>query len=440
MDALISHRIQFAFTVAYHYLFPQLTIGLALLIVVLKSLALARGDRVAAEAARFWIRIFGLGFVFGVVTGIPMEFQFGTNWARFSAAAGSVIAHTLAMEGVFAFFLESAFLYLLLFQEERLGPRGHWLVAFALFVGSWLSGFFIICTNAFMQHPTGHRIASDGSIQLASLSTFLTNPWAFTQYTHTMLGAVITGSFAMASIGAYYRLQGLHSEHAEKFLRVGVVAGLIASIGAAVPTGDLQARLVAEHQPVAFAAMEGHFESASGAGLVVIGQPDMDRLRLDNPIVLPRVLSLLTHYRWMAFIPGLTSFPRDQWPDNVPLLYYAYHVMVGLGTIFIAVMGVAAALLRGGRLFRARWMLWILMLALPFPFIANTAGWMTAELGRQPWIVYGLMRTAEGTSDNVSSGNVLFTLLGFMGLYAMLSVLFLFLATRLIARGPEARP
>ena len=436
MDELTTHRLQFAFTATYHYLFPQLTMGLALLIVIFKSRALLRDDRVANEAARFWTRLFGLNFVMGVVTGIPLEFQFGTNWARFSAATGSVIAQTLAMEGVFAFFLESAFVYVLLFQEERVGPRGHWLAAFAVFLGSWVSGFFIVCTNAFMQHPVGHEVAADGSVQLASLAALLTNPWAFRQYAHTMAGAVVTGSFAVGSVGAYYRLQELYTDHAETFLRIGVVTGLVASLTAAFPTGDLQARIVAERQPVAFAAMEGHFESASGAGLVMIGQPDMEKLKLDNPIVLPRVLSFLTHYRWMSFIPGLTSYPRDQWPDNVPLLYYAYHVMAGLGTIFIAIMSVATALLAAGRLFRARWMLWILMMALPFPYIANTAGWLAAELGRQPWIVHGVMRTALGTSDNVSSGNVLFTLLGFMGLYAMLSVLFLFLAARLIARGP----
>jgi cytochrome d ubiquinol oxidase subunit I len=436
MDGLTTHRIQFAITIIYHYLFPQLTMGLALLIVVLKSIALWRGDRVANEAARFWTRIFGLSFVMGVVTGIPMEFQFGTNWARFSEASGSVIAQTLTMESVFSFFLESTFLYLLLYQEERLGPRAHWAAAVAVFLGSWLSGFFIVCTNAFMQHPVGHRVAAAGMIELNSLAVFLTNPWALAQYAHTMVGAVITGSFALTAVGAYYRLQDLHTEHADTFLRVGVVVGLAASLAAAFPTGDRQARLVSTHQPVTFAAMEGHFESTTGAGLVIIGQPDMERLTLDNPIVIPRVLSFLTHYRWSSFIPGLQSYPRDQWPDNVPLLYYAYHMMAGLGTMFIAVMGVAAALLHRGRLFAARWMLWILMFALPFPYIANTAGWMTAELGRQPWLVHGIMRTALGTSDNVSSGNVLFTLLGFLGLYAMLSVLFLFLAARLIARGP----
>ncbi len=218
--------------------------GLALLIVILTSRALLRDDRVANEAARFWTRIFGLNFVMGVVTGIPMEFQFGTNWARFSEATGGVIGQTPAMEGVFAFFLGSAFLYLLLFQEERLGPRGHWLAAVTVFLGSWLSGFFIVCTNAFMQHPLGHEVAADGTIQLASLSAFLTNPWAFTQYAHTMAGAVVTASFVMASIGAYYHLQRLYIAHAETFLRVGVVVGLVAALAVAFSRAGSRSRRI----------------------------------------------------------------------------------------------------------------------------------------------------------------------------------------------------
>ena len=437
MDALLAHRLQFAFTITYHYLFPQLTIGLGLLIVVLKTMGL-RGDTVANEAARFWIKVFGLGFVIGVVTGIPLEFQFGTNWARFSEAAGGVIGQTLAMEGVFAFFLESSFLYLLLFGEKRLGPKLHWLSAVMVWLGSWLSGYFIVCTNAFMQHPVGHRVREDGVIVLESLGAFLTNPWAFAQYAHTMIGAAVTGAFVMAGIGAFYLLSGRHVPHAKKFLQVATITGALASLAAAFPTGDIQAKMVVEHQPVTFAAMEGHFETDEGVGLILIGQPNMETMTLDNPVVIPKVLSFMTHQRWEARIAGLTEFEPELWPDNIPLLYYAYHVMVGLGTIFIAIMAAAAFLLRGGRLFRARWLLWTLFLAIPFPFIANKADWMTAELGRQPWLIHNLMRTADGYSDNVSSGNVLFTLLGFMGLYALLSLLFVSLALKIIGRGPSS--
>jgi len=436
MDALVAHRLQFAFTVTYHYLFPQLTIGLALLIVVFKTMGL-RGDAIANEAARFWSKILGLNFVMGVVTGIPLEFQFGTNWARFSEAAGGVIGQTLAMEGVFAFFLESSFLYLLLFGERRLGPRLHWLSAVLVCVGSWLSGWFIVATNAFMQHPVGYRIAADGAIALRSLVAYLTNPWAIAQYLHTMVGCVVTAAFVVAGVGAFYRLSERHPKHADKFLQVGVVAGVIASILTAMPTGDLQAQMVSEHQPVTFAAMEGHFETEEGAGLVMIGQPNLETLTLDNPIVVPNMLSFLTYHRWKAEITGLADYDRDLWPDNVELLYYAYHLMVGLGTIFIALMGLCAFMSWRGRLPRSPVLLWALMLALPLPYIANIAGWLTAELGRQPWVLYGLMRTQAGYSDNVSAGNVLFTLLGFMGLYALLSMLFFFLLIRLLSKGPE---
>jgi len=437
-SALTAHRFHFAFTVAFHYLFPQLTMGLALLIVILKSLALRRGDPRYDQAARFWAKIFAINFTMGVVTGIPMEFQFGTNWSQFAKAAGGVIGQTLAMEGVFSFFLESSFLGLFLFGEKRLGPRGHWLSALLVLLGSWLSGFFIVATNAWMQHPVGYRLGPDGEILLASFWALLLNPWLIWQYLHTMIGALVTACFFMASVGAFYLLAGRDRDHGRLFLRLAVGVGLPATVLLAFPTGDQQGKLVAEHQPVTLAAMEGLFRSEEGAALVMIGQPDMEQRRLDNPIAIPRLLSFLTYHRWRAQVRGLEAFPEDQWPDNIPLLYYAYHIMVGLGTIFIAVMALSAWLLRRGRLFTHRGMLWILLLLLPFPYIANTAGWMTAELGRQPWLIHGLMRTADGFSAQVSAGNALFTLLGFMGLYALLGVLFLFLVYREIERGPAA--
>lgn len=436
MDPLTAHRFQFAFTITYHYLFPQLTMGLALLILILKTWGL-RGDKAANRSARFWTRIFGVNFVMGVVTGIPLEFQFGTNWARFSEETGGIIGQTLAMEGIFAFFLESTFLYLLLYGEKRLSPRAHWGASFMVFFGTWLSGWFIVCTNAFMQHPVGHRVLPDGGVELASLSTYLTNPWALAQYPHTMLGSVVTASFVMTAVGAFYTLSKKHLEHAQRCLRLGVTVGLVACLASAFPTGDWQAKMLVEHQPVTFAAMEGHFETEEGAGLVVAGQPNMQTLTLDNAIKVPKLLSFMTHQSWMSEVHGLKEYDRDLWPDNIPLLYYAYHVMVGLGTIFMAIMGLAALLLWRGKLSGSRPMLWVLMLALPFPYIANTAGWMTAELGRQPWLLYGLLRTRDGTSLNVSGGNVTFTLLGYMGLYALLSLLFVLLVGRIIHSGPE---
>ena len=435
-SALLVHRLHFAFTATFHYLFPQLTMGLALLIVVLKTIALWRNDSVYNESARFWGRIFGINFALGVVTGIPMEFQFGTNWSHFSRFAGGVIGQTLAMEGMFAFFLESAFLGLFLYGEKRLSPRAHWLSAFAVFVGSWLSGYFIIATDAFMQHPVGYFTAPDGSLQLSSFWNFVLNPWAGWQYAHNMGGAAVTGAFIMMAIGAFYLLSGKWTAHARIFVKCGVIAGCLFSVLQIFPTGDRQGKMVTDLQPVTLAAMEGLFQGQTGAPIVILGQPNSQQGRIDNSLEVPGALSILTYRRWTAHVRGLDSFPKQDWPDNIALLYYSYHIMVGLGTFFVAIMVVALFSLCRGQLFSTRWMLWILMLAAPFPYIANTAGWMTAELGRQPWLIYGLMRTENGYSKAVSAGNVMFTLLGFMGLYTVLGILFLFLIKREIEHGP----
>jgi cytochrome d ubiquinol oxidase subunit I len=437
-DALLIHRIHFGFTAAYHYIFPQITMGLALLIVLFKALALWKKNEFYNSSARFWAKIFAISFAVGVVTGIPMEFQFGTNWARFSTYAGGVIGQTLAMEGMFAFFLESSFLGLFIFGEKKLGPVAHFVTALMVFVGSWVSGYFIVATNAWMQHPVAYSIASDGSAELTSYWGLLLNPWTLWQYLHTMIGAVVTASFLMAAVGAYYLLAERQARYGRLFVRTGVLVGLVSSLLMAFPTGDFQGKNLAEHQPATLAAMEGLFRTQDGAPLVIVGQPDMEKLRLDNPIHIPRMLSFLTYQRWDAEVRGLDSFAREDWPDNIPLLYYSYHIMVGLGTLFIGLMGVSAVLLWRRRLFETRPVLWALMLALPFPIIANTFGWMTAELGRQPWLVYGLLRTVDGTSHTVSAGNGLFTLLGFAGMYFVVGVLYIFLIAKAINHGPES--
>ena len=435
MEALFWHRLQFAFTIMYHYLFPQLTMGLALIIVMLKALGLRTGESRWDDAARFWIRIFGINFAVGVVTGIPMEFQFGTNWARFSRFAGGVIGHTLGMEGLFAFFLESSFLSLLIWGERRLTRVGHFGAALALFFGSWLSGYFITATNAFMQHPVGHEVTAEGTLQLADFWAFVLNPWALAQYAHNMVAAVVTASFVVAAVGAYYALKGVHHEAAATFLTVGTGLGLVASVLVAFPTGDRQAKLVARYQPVALAAMEGRFEGGEMAEIVLMGQPNVAERRLDNPIVVPGVLSFLAYGTFHRDVAGLDAFPRDAWPDNIELLYYSFHIMAGLGTLFIGLMAISALFQWRGELLGHRWLLWALLVAFPFPYIANTAGWMTAELGRQPWLVYGLLRTAQGASPTVHGGTALFTLLGFCGLYTVLGLLFVFLVGREVAHG-----
>lgn len=434
----IFSRLQFAFTISFHYLFPQFTMGLALLLVILKVLFLWRKDERFNTAARFWAKIFAITFVFGVVTGVPMEFQFGTNWARFSAYAGDIIAQTLAMEGAFAFFLESAFLGIFLFGEHIFGQKMHLFSAIMVWLGTWASGGFIIATNAWMQHPVGYTTTSDGRLHIANYWTVLTNPWILPDYMHAISGAVVTAAFVMAGLGAYYLLVKQHNDYARVFITVGVIVGLLASGFQLFPSGDLEGQQVTTYQPTKLAAMEGLFQTESGAGIVIIGQPDTATGKLDNAIIVPNVLSFLTYRVWTAQVKGLNDFPASQRPDNVEMLYYSYHMMVGLGTIFIAIMALACLLLWRRMLFTSRWMLWILLLAMPFPFIANIVGWYTTELGRQPWIVYGLLHTVNGSSTTISPGNVLFTLLGFAGMYLLLGLVYVFLIVFEAFTGPSA--
>ena len=438
MDVLTLHRIHFAFTITFHYLFPQLTMGLALLIVVLKTLALRTGDAKYDVSARFWAKIFAVNFLLGVVTGIPMEFQFGTNWSEFSRRTGGVIGMPLAMEGIFSFFLESAFLGLFLFGEKRLSRRAHWAAAFLVFLGSWISGFFIIVANAWMQHPVAYQLLPNGVFEVRSFWGLMLNPWAWLEYAHNMSGAVITGAFVMSSVGALYLLQRRNEEYGRTFLKLGVIVGLLSCAAQIFPTGDMHGKYLARHQPAAIAGMEGLFHSEKGAALVVMGQPNFETQTIDNPLAVNKVLSFLIYGTTVAEVQGLDKTPRDQWPTTLPLLFYSYHIMAGLGTYFVAVMALAAWLLWRGKLYTSRWILWPILLSFPLPYIANTAGWMCAEIGRQPWLVYGLIRTSAGYSKYIGAGTSLFTLLGFLGMYSVLSILWIVLVYNFIQGGPEA--
>jgi cytochrome bd ubiquinol oxidase subunit I len=435
-DALFWHRLQFAFTVVYHYLFPQLTMGLALLIVVMKILALRSGERGWDRLARFWAKIFGVNFAVGVVTGIPMEMQLAANWGRLVSFSGGVLGQTLALEGTIAFFLESSLLYLFLRGEGRLGRRAHLGVAVGLWLGTWLSGYFIVTTNAFMQHPVGYTL-EDGRLAIASLRAFLLNPWALVAYAHTMIASVLTASFVLAGVSALWCLRGQSEADAARGLRLAARVGVLAAVAVAFPSGDQHAKLVARHQPITLAAMEGRFDSGPRAEITLVGQPNLHARRLDNPIRIPGVLSFLAYGSFHAEVRGLGAYPESEWPQNIELLYYAFHVMAGLGTIFIALFAVSALVDLRGRLARTRPLLWALVLSMPLPYIATTCGWMTAELGRQPWVIHGLLRTADATSPQVHAGSTLFTLVGFAGLYLVVGVLFLFLVAREIAHGLE---
>ncbi|CAI8228522.1 MAG: Cytochrome bd-I ubiquinol oxidase subunit 1 [Formosa sp. Hel1_33_131] len=437
-DMLFYDRLQFAFTITFHYIFPQLTMGLSLLIVYFKWKYLRFSIEKHNNAAKFLMKIFAINFTMGVVTGIPMEFQFGTNWAKFSELTGGIIGQTLAMEGMFSFFLESSFLALFIFGEKLMGQKLHFLTGFLVFLGSWISGWFILATNAWMQHPVGHEVLENGRFVLENFSALFSNPWLLPAFLHNQLASVVTSSFVVASIGAFYLLINKQPEYGKLFLKTGVIFGFVSSVLLAFPTGDWNAKNVAKYQPAAFAAMEGIFESEdAGAEIVLIGQPNMVEKKLDNKIAIPNILSFLTYQDWDKQIPGMDQFKKEELPSNIPALYYSYHIMVGLGTIFIGVMALSVFFLWRNRLYRSKPLLWTLMFLVPFPYIANITGWYTAELGRQPYLVYGLLKTSDGISPTVSSGNTLFTLLGFVALYMLLGLLFLVLVAKTIKVGPK---
>lgn len=430
-------RIQFAITITFHYLFPQLTMGMALLILYFKTKVYRNAGAHYGRIADFWVRIFAITFVFGVVSGIPMEFQFGTNWAAFSKISGGIVGKTLAMEGMFAFFLESTFLGVMLFGKGRFSEKVQWIAALMVFLGTWLSGYFIIMTNAFMQHPQGYFFDAAGKIQVENLASILFNPWGIWQYMHNMASTVAVASFFMCAVAAYYLLSGRHFEFAKTTLTAGVIAAMASVVILIAPSGVMQAEDIMFKQPEKGAAMEGVFKTEEGTPMILFGLPDTARQTVDSAVKVPYLLSFLTHKDPFKPVTGFDQIPRDRWPDNIPLVFFVYHIMIMLGVAFAGIMGLALFLLWKKRIFTARALLWALMLCWPLPYIATICGWMTTEVGRQPWLVYGLMRTHEGVSPAVPGGATLFTLIGFSFIYFVAGLLYFTLILREIGRGPE---
>jgi cytochrome d ubiquinol oxidase subunit I len=417
----------------FHYLFPIGTMGLAPFVTWYTIRAVRTGDVTYDHAARFWAKIFAVNFAVGVVTGIPMEFQFGTNWAQFSERAGAVVGQLLAMEGIFAFFLESIFLGVFLYGRGYVAPRLHAASAVLVWIGSWMSGFFIVVVDAWMQHPVGYTLATDGHVLLANLAAVLLSPFAWWQYAHALTGAVLTGGFLMAGVGAYYLLARRQEAYGRIFVKAGVAVAFAFSVLAVFPTGDRNSANVTEYQPAKLAAMEGLFRSEAEAPLAIVGMPDAKTQTLIDPVMMPDLLSFLAYGNFRANVKGISAYPPDERPP-VEVTYYAYHIMVGLGSIFLGLTSLA--IWRFRRLEQSRWLLWPLMLAMPFPYIANEAGWVTSEVGRQPWIIYGVMRTAAGASTNVAATEAIFTFVGFVGMYALLGLLVVLLVLREIESGP----
>ncbi len=438
MDAVLLSRIQFGLTISFHYIYPPLSIGLGVILVLMEALYLKTRVALFQQMTKFWTRIFGLTFALGVATGVVMEFQFGTNWSNYSRFVGDVFGSALAAEGIFAFFLESGFLAILLFGWDKVGPRMHMFSTVMVALGAHFSAIWIVVADSWMQTPAGFHIVQGALRSRAEIVDFwamVFNPSSTIRLAHTVLGAWQAAAFFVLSVSAYYLLRRQHLEFAKASMRIGLVVAVLASVGSLV-TGHESALVVSKYQPAKLAAMEGHIPASAPAGLSLFGWIDEERQRFVG-LGIPGMLSYLVHGDASKPVPGLQAFPPEDRPPANPV-FQSYHAMVGIGTALIGVGLLGLLLWWRGTLFETRWLLWVFVFAVLGPQAANQLGWFTAEVGRQPWIVYGLMRTADAVSPTVTAGHVLASLVLFTLLYLALFVLFIYLLDQKIRHGPLA--
>lgn len=437
METEILARIQFAFTVAFHYIYPPLSIGLGLLLVIFESIYIRTKKEIYHKLARFWTKIFALTFGIGVVTGIVMEFEFGTNWAVYSRYVGDVFGSALAAEGIFAFALESGFLGILLFGWNRVKPWVHLVSTIGVFLGSMFSAIWIVVANSWQQTPAGFHIVGEGMEARAEITDFwamVFNPSSVDRLTHVWLGAFLAGAFLVMSVHAYYLVKGKYIEISRKAFKIALIVATIFSLGQLF-TGHQSADGVAKNQPAKLAALEGHYEESAPADMYIMGWVDQENQEVSG-IKIPGGLSFLLDYDFETPVTGLNAFPEDERPSQVNAVFQFYHIMVAIGMALIFLTLFASFLLWRGKLFNKKWLLWIFVFAVFLPQIANQVGWFAAEMGRQPWVVYGLLRTDEAFSQAVSDNQILFSLILFFLIYALLFTLFIYLLHKKIKHGP----
>ncbi len=439
MNVELLARAQFALTVMFHYLFPPLTIGLGGILVIMEMLYLKTRNPEYEAMAKFWTKVFALNFALGVATGIVMEFQFGTNWATYSRFVGDVFGSPLAAEGVFAFFLESSFLAVLVFGWNRVSPRMHFFATCMVALGATLSAAWIVVANSWQQTPAGFHIVGEGLKARAEITDFwamVFNPSSVIRLTHTVIGAYVLAAFFVMGVSAWYLLRRRHVEFARRCFTIAAVVGLLASLAAAW-SGDVHGRQVARTQPVKLAAMEAIFETRNEpTPLYVFGIPDAEARKVQMGLAIPGGVSFLVHHDFKTPVPGLDKVPRSDWPP-VALTFTSFRLMVGMGFLFVALTAIGAFFRWRGTLFEKRWLLWVFVLAVPLPYIANQLGWIAAEVGRQPWVVYGLLRTGDALSKVVAANQVLYSLVMFGVIYLALFALWLYVLLEKIQQGPE---
>ncbi len=434
MDALILARLQFAFTVGFHFLFPAMTLGTSLVILFSETMYLVKKEEAYRKITDFLARILGLIFVVGTATGITMEFSFGMNWSGYSRVVGDIFGPLLAAEAVIAFFLESVFIGVLIFGRNKVSPKVYWLSALLVFTGGHISAFWILAANSWMQTPAGYEIFATGKIVLSNFSQALLNSSTVIRFFHTVMASWLTCAIMIAGIAGYYVRKRLHGETAKMMLKIGIILFAVTPL-IQLSLGHLHAIQVIETQPEKAAVMEGLFETTKGAPLYLAGYVDEQNEKTYG-IYIPRMLSILYNFNLNSEIKGLREFPKDNWPP-VNLVFQVYHVMVGVGmlAIFMGLLGLF--LLVKNKLFEAKKYLFILPYLIPLPHIAHETGWISAEVGRQPWIIYKLMKTADAASVVVSANQLVFSLIMFFLIYSLLFVMFVYLFVKIVKNGPE---
>ena len=441
MDVEILARIQFAFTVAFHYIYPPLSIGIGLLIVLFESIYIKTGNKEYETLTRFWIKIFALTFGIGVATGIIMEFEFGTNWAVYSRYVGDIFGSALAAEGLFAFGLESTFLGVLLFGWNRVKPWVHLVSTIGVFLGSMFSAVWIVVANSWQQTPAGYHIVGEGLHARAEVTDFwamVFNPSSVDRLIHTWQGAFLAGAFLVLSVHAYYLKKGRFVAISKKAFPIALGVATFFSFTQLL-SGHSSADGVAVNQPAKLAAMEGHFEKNAPADLYLMGWVNKKDQTVTG-IGIPGGLSFLVHQDFKAPIKGLNDFPEQDRPSQINAVFQFYHIMVAIGLFLIALTFYASFLWFKGKLFETKWLLTIFSYSVLLPQIANQVGWFTAEMGRQPWVVYGQLRTSQAFSQEVSANQIVFSLVLFTLVYSLLLVLFLYSVNKKVKHGPMIHP
>jgi len=439
METEILARIQFAFTVAFHYIYPPLSIGVGLILVIMEGMYLKTGLKLYENMTKFWIKIFALIFGIGVATGIVMEFEFGTNWAAYSKYVGDIFGSALAAEGIFAFALESGFLGILLFGWNRVSSKVHFFSTLMVFLGSMFSAVWIVVANSWQQTPAGFHIVGEGLNARAEITDFwamVFNPSSIERLTHVWIGSFLSGAFLVMSVNAYYILKKKHLSIAKPAFKIALIIAVFFSF-AQLATGHKSADGVAKNQPAKLAALEGHYDSSAAADMYLLGWVDNSTQKVKG-LKIPGGLSFLLHQDFKKLVTGLNAFKPNERPTQINAIFQVYHIMIVIGMFLIALTAYGTWLLYKGKLFENRFIMQVFLWSVLLPQIANQAGWFAAEMGRQPWVVYGLLRTSDALSKAVKANQIIFSLILFGLVYFTLFSLFIYLLNKKIKHGPEA--